>query len=132
MITPWQSVVPVRYGCEHRVINSGSASLEIVTGVHQAGKSNNDVKYLNILEQDLPLFPKESLNFSKTLTRSQFGAHINGQYLQMIYNSFHAFCTSIRTETTRLLLTVTCSNTRLILSWCLSIATFCGTFRIKR
>lgn len=52
-----------RYSCEAVVIDSGSASLENVTGVHLADKSNEDVVYLRIVNQYLEFVPEGIADF---------------------------------------------------------------------
>lgn len=56
-----------RYTCEATVINSGSASLDRVTGIHQTWKSNNDVRQLRIHNQYLTFVPKGIAEFFKNL-----------------------------------------------------------------
>lgn len=53
MIRPW-AVVTIRYGCDAAVINTCLPTLESVTGDHQTGRSNEDVRYLRIYHQYLP------------------------------------------------------------------------------
>lgn len=67
MIVPWKSVIPTRYACTARVINSSSESLESVTGSHETGKSNEDVKYLFIIDQFLKNFPGGIVDFFKNV-----------------------------------------------------------------
>lgn len=55
------------YACSATVNNSSSTSVESVTGVHEARKSNNDINYLRIVNQHLPLFPEGIANFFKNL-----------------------------------------------------------------
>lgn len=47
-----------RYACEAEVTNSGSTTLESVTGDHEIGKTIDDVKYLHIASQDMPFVPE--------------------------------------------------------------------------
>lgn len=47
-----------RYACIARVIETGSASLESVTGAHLAERSNDDVEWLLIDQQYLTSFPE--------------------------------------------------------------------------
>lgn len=70
MITPWNSVIPSRYACAAKVINSCSDSLDSVTGVHESGKSNEEVKYLYIYRQHMPLVPEGMSDFSENLDAS--------------------------------------------------------------
>lgn len=56
-----------RYACNAKVVTSGSASLKNVTGVHEAGKSNNDVKFLYIVKQDITFFPEGISDFFNNL-----------------------------------------------------------------
>lgn len=56
-----------RYACIANVINSGSPTLESVIGVHQAGKSNDDVEWLRIAHQNLTSVPGGIVEFFKNL-----------------------------------------------------------------
>lgn len=47
------SPIGARYGCKAVVTNSGAAFLKNVTGIHQTGKSNDDVELLLIDRQRL-------------------------------------------------------------------------------
>lgn len=52
-----------RYTCVATVINSGSSSLENVTRVHREGLSNDDVGWLLIYNQLLPVVPEKIADF---------------------------------------------------------------------
>lgn len=66
MRSPW-TPMGNRYTCYATVINSGPASLESVTGVHQEGKSDEDVEYLLIFRQELPFVPEGIADIFKNL-----------------------------------------------------------------
>lgn len=60
-------VIGVRYRCGASVITNGSETLESVTGVHLAGKSHEDVGFLYIDEQIMPIIPEGIADFFKNL-----------------------------------------------------------------
>lgn len=55
------------YVCNATVINSSSSSLESVTGIHEPGKSNDDVEFLWIWKQNLTFVAEGIDNFFKNL-----------------------------------------------------------------
>lgn len=57
----------LRYSCNASVIASGSTSLDSVTGIHEIGQSNDDVTFLNILQQKLTSVPEGIGNVFKNL-----------------------------------------------------------------
>lgn len=63
----YPTVIGDRYTCDATVVNSGSASLESVTGDHESGKSNEDVEYLYINQQNLASVPGGISDFFKNL-----------------------------------------------------------------
>lgn len=60
-------IVGTRYSCLAEVINSGSSSLDNVTGIHDTGRSNDDVGFLLILDQNVPFVPEGIAEFFKNL-----------------------------------------------------------------
>lgn len=62
--SPW---IGPRYTCHATVINSSSSALESVTGVHETGRSDDDVEYLYIRNQNLPFIPEGIANFFRNL-----------------------------------------------------------------
>ena len=52
------------YNCRPNVSNTGTRNLEAVTGSHLPGRSNNDVEYLYVYNQNLNRVPWISSNFS--------------------------------------------------------------------
>lgn len=65
--TYYPAIVGDRYTCNAIVTDSGSTSLESVRGVHQTGKTNDDVGYLYINQQSLPFVPGGIADFFKNL-----------------------------------------------------------------
>lgn len=63
--TPWN--LELRYSCIATVIDSGSRFLENVEGIHFTGKTNADVEYLFINNQNLPFIPEGIDNFFNKL-----------------------------------------------------------------
>lgn len=55
------------YICNATVINSGAPYLQKVTGVHQTGKTNDNVEFLYIIGQYLPFFPDGIAGIFKNL-----------------------------------------------------------------
>lgn len=55
------------YTCEAISTSPESEILEDVSGVHQTGKSNEDVEFLKVSAGNLPFVPKRVVNFFKNL-----------------------------------------------------------------
>lgn len=62
-VTNSMPIIGERYTCYAKVIDTGSAYLENVTGVHQTGRTNNDVGCLDIYNQNLSLIPERIVDF---------------------------------------------------------------------